>query len=331
MFDAATSILTAIGWVKLSDLTADHRIAQFEPLDARLVSYEPAISVALQEYDGNTLLLDGLRLTPDTRLYVSRSHAPTRRYQPQFELCRADERFHGTKRLWQTPLRVRRGASGTRLLTEDFAPFLLTPLELARLLGFAAGDGDARRSSAHKLRFQLTKLRKVSYLSTICNHAQMGLTLAMRQGQYCTIEHPGIGRWFAENIYIPGTTTKTLPPVLLEQSQAVLLALLDGLRNSDGYTYANPECWQFATTSPYLAAMLQAVGVITGLPFSCYKHEDCYRLYTQTVRHMPHVNDARTRHYVQQVPFAGTLYRLTTRTGLVAVRYDDKTLLMGTD
>lgn len=109
----------------------------------------------------------------------------------------------------------------------------------------------------------------------------------------------------------------------------MLEAVLDGLKHGDGYQRTETR-WEYASTSRPLVDMIQAMGVIAGKPFSMTYRDDCYRMYSLGYAAQPHINDSRSdRLDIHQVEWEGQVYGMDTQYGVIAIRRDNKTLLIG--
>jgi len=321
----------------VSQLGTQHAIATFSPDTACCIGFHPAPSLIAQSYTGTMLSIEGkvsLFCTPQQTLYASLSASTQRRYRPTFACYTADAMLgggYGTRRLADVPFRMRKASTGTDLTNTQFHPFPFASDAFAALVGFAASDGHATRKSKHKLLFRLRKQRKIGYLSQLLAHPGMYRHLHMgvnRQVNH-VIRYPELGQWLFDHIYT-SDKQKTLPLSLLGMSQPILDGVLEGLRHGDGYVRSATR-WEYATVSPALADTMQAISVLAGTPLSISHCGGVYRLYSLTHQALPHINDARSQqHQVQQVrDWTGTVYGVADVPGLIAIRRDKKTLLIG--
>ena len=306
-------------------IDTEHAIAQFHEKTGRFINFDIPDYVIADDYAGPMLTLHGklsLCITPNTNLYVSRSNDPQRRIQPLFSLRSAQDRLTATQHLYQAPLRLCRvgdvrNCSDIGHDAEMYA--------FGQLIGFFLGDGHAE--STNQIVFMLTKHRKQTYLRHIMSMIPYDLK---EVGDRFVVRYPLLGETFRRWFYT-ADDQKRFPSFLFHGTVPYYLGILDGLKNSDGYQRAGCEGWEYATTSPYIADMMQAMGALVGQAFSVTERvPGLYRLYTLQGQTYPHINDARTNLQILQTDYEDWVYDVIMPYPLVCVRHRGTTLLCGT-
>jgi len=316
-YDSETEVLTSQGFVPWSDVTMSHELAAVDPFAAEMIGFERPARLVDEFYEGRMLALDtrdvSMLVTPDHNLYCSPSTTQEKRRMPEFSLLRADD-------VWQRPMRLLSCATTNLQLGESDKS-----LALFRFFGFYVGDGSV--VSANRVGFHLKKDRKKRYLRSVLEQLGVSYTESPtadgRTKFYVHIQG-------ADDVLRPyglGAQEKTLPDSCLRLSMGRAIALLDGLRNSDGSE--KRSTWTYSTVSRPLADKIQALGALNGFAFSLSETETgMFQLQARTRSRAPRVNDTDAAR-MRQINYSGRVYCAEVSTGLLVVRRNNKVHLSG--
>lgn len=316
-YDDSTEVLTSQGFILWSKITVDHELAVVDPHTSGMIGFEKPQALINEEYKDQMISLNSrdvsMLVTPNHKLYCSLSSTQKKRRKPQFELTRADD-------VWQKPMRLQSCCASnlqTKKHEESLAAF--------KFFGFYVGDGMVL--SENRVGFHLKKERKKSYLRSILNEMCVPYTESTHKNGKTKFYVEMKGAKQIMSPYGIGSHNKTLPDTCLRLPTEHALAILDGLRNSDGSQ--KRSSWVYSTVSQDLANKIQALGSINGLAFSLTQNaRGMFQLQLRTRSTMPRVNDnSKTR--MNKVNYQGRVYCAKVSTGLLIVRRDNKVHLSG--
>jgi hypothetical protein len=325
-YDDQTEILTEDGFRLLSGVTTDDVVGVWDA-EAGTLRYEHPLAVRSYDYNGLMYRVDhpkvDLLVTPNHRMWVSRrtNHGSGGMEWNEPEVVEARDlgdksmvRYHKVAPLIAAP-----DVKMDHLPHADDHDALLT------LVGFFLGDGHAVRPQNHnpnRISFHLRRTRKVVFLRHLAN--RLGWPLLEQACDMYSFAVEGVGMAFRESFYndqghkiLAGTFNRT---------QA--LALLDGLRNSDGSEKRNT--WVYDTTSEPLRDAIERLLLHAGLSWSRAREGvygcGMHRLSIHTLTD-PVVNQGRRNTSTEQ--YTGTVWCPTVGTGLVVVRRNGQVVVCG--
>ncbi len=266
-YDDATDVLTDSGWRHWPDITGDELFATMTPL-GRLV-YRPALRLVRKELRGHMIGFKGANLdllvTPDHRVLASELMTGTDRRHPRFSLRPAHSLLWKPHRQATTATWCGRSSESIRL---DGTAMPAKPL--LRLIGFFIGDGNLHPRSNHIV-FNLRNNREIAFLYSTA--AATGFEVKRRQSAYAVAIGSQL-RQLVATCY--EDREKVIPRPLLQLGRDMLLALYDGLLESDGSRRsraARPERQAYHTTSRRLADDVQELALKIGRSASVRPHE----------------------------------------------------------
>lgn len=334
-YDDATEVLTENGFKKFQNISSVDKVAVFNTENRTLIGFEFPKDIIKEVYDGDLFFYDtpciNLAVTPNHRIYCSLSSTQRKRINPKFELIEAGIDISPLKKVFSSPMRMAKVASGT-VYKNILNPFNFTNfLSFCKLVGFFAGGGSYL--SSRRVVFHLKKERKILYLLSICK--DLGIECKAYKNNTYILTYENIGKWFKENCFSINKEKK-LPDCCLYLSEDCLLSLIDGLKNSDGSIKKNrKDEWSFTNTSFVLVNQFQAITSLIGQVFNMKDKilSDKKTLYTlgeSTRKIFPHLNDSRNPSVKAKIiQYKGYVYCVTTTTGLIMVRRNGKTVLSG--
>jgi thymidylate synthase (FAD) len=264
-FDDATDVLTDLGWKPWPEIHGRELFAT-RSIDGCL-EYQPALHLVRKEFRGHMLGFKGasidLLVTPDHRVLANTMTTRQGRTTPKFRLQPAhrvlwkSHRHTATAR-WDGPALEYFDFDGVRV---PAAPFL-------RLVGFFVGDGNLPPFGNHVL-FNLRKSREIAFLERTVGEA--GLELKRWGHRHAVPVTPAMRNLFAA-CYLAGE--KVIPRRLTNLNPALLQALWEGLRESDGTVQrrSGADREVFSTTSPKLADGVQILALKLGRSASVRPH-----------------------------------------------------------
>jgi len=349
-YDDQTEVLTPEGFIKWSELydnsdgpqgsikTSCLQLGCWDPNLKSLVFERPEY-LTCDEYTGPMYRVDAqqvdLLVTPEHSMYTS-----VKRWSAK------DDRMH-----WTEPTLLSADFLDDRSMVRYYktAPLMIgnafnpqnwsfpsdSGRSVLKFCGFFIGDGSV--ASANGVNFNIRKRRKIDYLTRLCD--DLGWDCHQIKNDSWSVLAPGLGdacKIFYDN------KDKSIPEWLLIQPDA--LAILDGLRHSDGAT--KRSTWTYHTTSPKLKDDFERVAVYAGLAvstsiqseggpgnkFGGAAHKTCYRINILAKGHSPIINQgisARGHNQVSKQDYTGKVYCAKTRTGILVVKRNGKVVLSG--
>jgi thymidylate synthase (FAD) len=257
-YDDATEVLTNAGWRSWPDVTGDELFATLTPLGS--VVYQRALRLVRKELRGHMLGFKGMSIdllvTPDHRVLTSTMTTLAGRQKPTFALAPA----HSV--LWKAHRHASTGTwSGrtSQFIRVDGVKVAAKPL--LRLLGFFIGDGNLHPRANHIV-FNLKKEREIAFLYETA--AEAGFEVKRWQSGFAI----AVGIELRELIAACyEDREKVIPRGILELGPDMLLALYDGLLESDGSRVTRPgkaERQTYYTTSRKLADCVQELALKIG-------------------------------------------------------------------
>ena len=211
--------------------------------------YQPALRLVRKELRGHMIGFKGMSVdlcvTPDHRVLTSTMTARLDRAHPRFSLVPArtvlwKAHRHATTATWS--------GRTSETISIDGANVAAKPL--LQLLGFFIGSGNLDPRANH-ITFNLRKEREIHYLYGVA--AELGFEVKRRQAGYA-LAVGGELRQLVASCY--ENREKVIPRGVLELGPGLLLALYDGLLESDGSRAPRPDCAErqtYHTTSRKLA------------------------------------------------------------------------------
>jgi hypothetical protein len=249
-FDGETEVLTARGWVAWEDVVESDQFCSMHP-QTHQIEYARATKLHRYVHTGRMYRVAGsnvdLLVTPNHRMLVMPTTTKEGRARnAPWELVEA-------KDLERSYAVVKSGKWDAPDCAGITAP-------IACLLGFAIGDG-CIGPRARPVRFRLRRERKIRFL--YAQAAAAGWDLDELANDTYVLRVPDSHRALFDAMY-DDDGEKVIPPgVLLGWSRAQLLALYDGLINSDGSVSETGVCYD--TKSRMLSGQFQQLALHIGL------------------------------------------------------------------
>ena len=327
-----TEVLTSSGWKLWPGVTKSDQLAAVNIEDGSIAFEHPKALQAVPFNDSDSMYhvtsqkLD-IKVTMDHRMVIS-----SRQKNGVF----SDWRFAPAAAIIGKPVRYMTGAvlkDSERKMPKDL-PSGVDILSLFKLAGFFYGDGERTHSiNPRSVRFRLRLHRKIAYLNSL------GFEIKPQGDDRFIIHNEQISRWIHSNF--SNTDSKQLPNWIISLPQNVLLALLDGLRNSDGTV--KMKTWAFDSCEKDSLDILQAACAVNGIHASFSlnnpnegegheNHRPCWRLHfsSRSCHARQESNQkGRTRGGEKSVPYQGFVYCATVSTGALIVRRNDKIVVSG--
>lgn len=256
-YDDETEVLTANGWKRWPDVRMSDRFATRDEF-GRIAYHQPKRLIKAK-YEGRMYRVEGqgvdLLVTPNHRMYVCPTTTKEGRKREVYQFIRADE-LDDTSHAY-----VKTG-------TWDPPKTRLVHTDVARLLGFAIGDGSLSGGSLG-LRFRLRRPRKMQYLESIVS--SLGWKLRT-DGERYSVTIPDEYAALFRGIYGPDRSKQIPQYVLTEWDFNTLLALYQGMMESDGHRGRTSDSYD--TTSQKLAGQFQQLCLHLGVAANvCYTLE----------------------------------------------------------
>lgn len=247
-YDEETEVLTADGWKSWPDVKVEDELATRRSDGA--IEYRRPTNLVAAEYSGRMYRVDSrgvdLLVTPNHRMFVCPTTTREGRRKDGYEFIRADE-LDG------------RSHAYLKTGTWDHDSGRDPNADVARLLGFAIGDGNIGERSGC-VRFHLRRRRKIEWLAEVAGRAGWKLT---GEGDRFTLQLPKEWIWFFRDIYGPDRQKRIPQRILTEWSFYGLLSLYQGLMEADGHKGETGD--SFDTTSPVLAGQFQQLCLHLGV------------------------------------------------------------------
>lgn len=255
-YDIETEVLTDSGWKEWPDVTSDDRLAT-RTTDGVIEYHKPSKLISY-EHSGRMYRVEAenvdLLVTPDHNMLICYTTTKTGRKRNDFSLVKAED--IGAKSHCYIKIGTWLGDNGNTTWNH---PELSPPV--ARLLGFAIGDGNKERTSS-RLKFHLRRERKIVYLRSLAASLGWGELKQDNHDNYSiTIPVPYLALF--NDIYTENKEKQIPNGLLLNHGSETLLHLLDGLIQSDGSTCGT--CDIYDTASPRLAGQFQQLCLHVGL------------------------------------------------------------------
>lgn len=325
-YDSDTEVLTENGFIKWNQVTAETKIANINPADRSFIGFKKPLALIAYQYEGNLINFKNkyidLNITPEHKIYCSRSNTSYNRANPSFELIPAnkyiecvDKRYSNF--LYKKPLRMVTSAINTNTTCGN---------PIYKLYGFFIGDGHCATDNS-KISFHLKKQRKIDYLKSICQENNLILE-EHAANKYC-IKINGF-----RSLFYNDKKEKTFPNTFFNMSKEDFNYFLDGLINSDGSI--GKTSLQYDTVSIELKDKLSALFSLNDIMFTVTKREsnsiaqkDLYTIMISLKNKYPMFNDSRSKKYVKEIQYSGMVYCAEVDSGLIIVRKNDKVVLCG--
>jgi len=265
-YDDATEVLTEDGWKAWPAVSGEELFAT-RTIDGRL-EYQPALRLVRKDYRGHMIGFKGMSLdlmvTPDHRVLASELTTRQGRARARYHLCPAYSVLH----------RAHRHITTADWAGERIEWFLLDgqrfePEPLLRLVGFFIGDGNL--GASNHIVFNLRKQREISYLRSLAVANRLELR-EWKNRHLALAIGPQLRKLFSECY---SGREKVIPKRLLSCSRALLVALYEGLLQSDGSVHARPnraDRHTYYTTSRKLADQMQELALKLGRSASVRPH-----------------------------------------------------------
>jgi len=325
-YDDQTEILTDRGFRPLSEITTADVVGVWDA-EAGTLRYEQPRAIHSYDYDGPMHRIEhpkvDLLVTPNHRMWVSQ---------------RSNHGAGGI--VWKTPRVVEARHLGDKSMVRyhkaaplidapdvkmDHLPYADDHDALLTLVGFFLGDGHAARHADYnpnRITFHLRVPRKIIFLRHLAD--RLGWPLLEQAGGTYAFAVEDVGRKFRSSFY--DDEDRKILAGTFNQKQS--LAILDGLRNSDGSV--KRKTWVYDTTSEPLRDAIEQLLLHAGLSWSragdgVYEHGR-FRLSIHTVTD-PVVNQGRRNTSVEH--YTGKVWCPTVSTGLVVVRRNGQVVICG--
>ncbi len=261
-YDAETDVLTLTGWKAWPDITEQDRLATLNH-QTGLVEYHNPTGLIRYMYTGRMYRVDSqqvdLLVTPNHKMFVCPTTTKLGRKKQDYALIAATGLQHVSHAYMK-------GSDGS---ADGWWP-ACPGRDVFALLGFAIGDG--AKGSKKKVRFHLSRERKISWLRSLCCRlAPLGFSLTEENSDRFIVQLPcaehanGLIDHLFANIY-DQNGEKQIPwsdSIFSGASRAGLEGLFEGLMQSDGHHGETSD--SFDTTSPHLPGQFQQLCLHIGL------------------------------------------------------------------
>ena len=253
-YDQETEVLTADGWKEWEDVRETDRLATRNTLGE--IEYQSPTRLVRAAYRGRMYRVESrgvdLLVTPNHRMYVCPTTTKTGRKKEDYRFIRADELDGSSHAYIKTGTWTHDGGNDP-------------DIEIAKLLGFAIGDGNIGDRSG-SVKFHLRRPRKIEWLAATAFRAGWTLTGA---GDRFVLHLPREWIGFFRGIYGHDRRKRIPQSALMEWSFSTLMGLYEGLMESDGHKGRTGD--GFDTTSPALAGQFQQLCLHLGIAANvCY-------------------------------------------------------------
>lgn len=313
-YDRETEVFTTEGWVKFTELTTEHKVAQvtnYEKDGEANLEFVSPLMVQSYDYQGemyhfNSSHVD-LKVSVDHRMLVKNR----------------DKK--GLKEGWEI-------LPAQSMATKDFAVRTCASLPMSGTYqeywegfyqGFILGDGS--QASLNRVSVRLKKPRKIdSFIACLTNTCK---TFTYKTDPY------GVTEFYVEdNQGLPKAKEKRLPSNLQGRNLSYLKGLFNGLMESDGSI--KRKTYSFSSTSEKLIEDLGILCTLIGLRMSNVKihipkeinHSISYRVGIHTNKQQ-HVKASRGEVTVK--PEKCKIYCCTVPSGMLLVRRNGKQAVCG--
>lgn len=245
-YSSDTEVMSLDGWKPMLDLKfGDHVLVWCDDGSARYYPIEGKLMIpykgVMKRFKRNDL---DLLVTPNHKMIACRKDPRNRTYYP-WKLVDADQ-ISGD------------GWFFTRLCKFDNVP-VSKSLDWIRMLGYYLGDGScylAERKRNYTIKFAAIKERKRRYIENVLSRLNYNYRY---DGRSYVVLNKSL---YTELKPLGNFLVKHIPPCFKNASREQLLALWEGLLNSDGCQTTQ----SYATSSPQLARDVQEVLCKLGFP-----------------------------------------------------------------
>lgn len=334
-YDAETEILTNTGWKLFSLLTPGDKVYAVDPVTLE-GSFEVPAAIHNYDYKGELYNVSGQQLdmtvTPNHRMFVA-SRLAGGRISPWRIMTAADI---DTKPVYYLKSTEKYHSSNVEvdLYTHAFWKKDISVETFFKIIGFFLGDGYLR--SKNTVGIRVKKPKKIEYLRKLLSTTPIMEEKVTDDGM-CefVLTYPNIEDWFRNYCY--HESSKYLNTDLSTWNKHSWLCLKDGLVNSDGSVRRKTH--RYSTTSKILADVIQSLGHMFGEVInltSCnYSNNRPGIFFTLNfsnrvrVEVSPRQRGRSSTYAVSNVPYTGSVWCVTTSTGLVMVRKNNKVVISG--
>lgn len=330
-YDAETEVLTDVGfvpWATAYDVWKEDGHPKLGIWDdaAGSLCYEEPEYVTQDFFEGKMYRVDhggvDLLVTPEHSMWVKR------------------KRWNGKQMVWTDSFALipaEKLGSSSMVRYSKLAPYVLSPdfqgtdlpfrfdnpRELLRLFGFFIGDGSVDQTAANGIVFKLKKRRKRAFLEEVCTG--LGWEYRPLAGASITVRATGISEFFRRTFY-DADGDKRIPSLLQSLNRDDSLALLDGLRASDGSLKRG--AWEYTTSVESVAEAIQIIALHAGEAAHVNQRiGGMWGVMVLSRMREPVINQVWGN--TSQAQYRGDVYCAKTRTGVLVVRRNGKIVLSG--
>lgn len=331
-YDDATEVLTQRGFVRWGELHSDDKLGQWDRESDSLV-YEKPLEIVKRRHVGQMYRVDhggvDLLVTDNHKMLVKQIVSVPgenrQEWSRDWSLVEASELDH------RAMIRYRKHAARTAQEPIDLNSGIRSPIfpthsdsrALLRLIGFFIGDGHAGGSRKNGIDFHLRKPRKIAFLREVC--LEVGWEIAELASDNFVVRAKNISLWFRSQFY-DSHGNKIIPSYLLDLNSDDAMALLDGLRASDGSVKRG--AWEYSTTSKQVADSVQLLVLHAGGAAHVHcRDEYMYRVTVLSRMTEPVINQGKRNTTWEN--YDGEVFCAHTRTGALVVRRNGKIVLSG--
>ena len=324
-YDDQTEVLTEYGFMSWRDVKLEDKLGCWDQ-EANSLVYESPKSLVEEDYSGDMYGVEhggvDLLVTPEHKMWVSLLDGwdaeNKEQYYTDYKLLSAKELNHRSM--------VKYSKVAPYNTPEDWVgdgmPEHSDIKALLRLIGLFVGDGSA--VSTNTIQFRFKKVRKIVYLKDLLYLLGWSYREVIDSEEVCNINitKGNIGTdW--RRLFYNEEGKKRLPYFLLNNSTDSL-ALLEGLKNSDGHVRPGRLDWSYSSYSPQLLDQVHVLGVHAGLSCSKVKYN---RISFHTRKIHPRINQGKWD--TRWTSYTGKVYCAETRTGILVVRRNGIVVLSG--
>lgn len=327
-YDQDTEVLTGDGFKKWPDVNEEDLVGIWDPEKSSLC-YEKPEYLTRDSYEGDMYSVEhggvSLMVTPEHSMYVKTKIWRNKRMQwaNSYSLMKASDLDNRSM--------VRYCKLAPLNCISDFDPSNLfpscnSPRDLLRLIGFFIGDGAVDHTSVNSFGFHLQKQRKKDFLKYIL--PKIGWELrelgCSATGQRFSVCAPNVGKIFRQ--FYDQCGEKTIPDIFCRLNKLDSLALLDGLRNSDGTRKRG--AWEYSTSVYGVAEKVQIIALHAGEAAHIQiPQKNVWRVSIMSRMREPVINQGQVNTHLRK--YKGIVYCAKTRTGILVVRRNGKIVLSG--
>jgi nicotinic acid phosphoribosyltransferase len=307
-YDEETDILTDEGFIPFSELSYDHKVAQYE--ENGNISFVSPENIVEEDYEGEMVKFDTEGDVGVIDLLVTPNHRMVResKKKDEIEIQEAENATFSNKNDWLQ--------AGIKSDGRDE----LTALERLKIAFQADGafpghyeDYNGKRSGCLPIRFSMKKDRKVNRLKTILESVEFDYNSSSYENGYTEF-------WI--KVPLEYSMEKNLNWVDLDDvSASWCRSFIDELKNWDAtekydtitYSSADKDC----------AEIVQSIGILAGYRSSYVTEKD--NRDNRQLKHLVHVSISRDRRNGQGInktieDYSGKIHCVTVPSGMVVVR-----------